>query len=243
MARWRLTEPHYILTDPDTIWERLETDINTGRQVRKQYVVPAYFHHEIESDWTDKNERAVIVCDGHNPGKGDIIFKGEPTPGMKALDDEAIAISAKFEKKWNIPDNIKWGDGQYSSALADHFVQEQERVNMRMSQVTEQNTRNLEEYMKAQGLQQAQVIKILEMLAAGKANGERNGEEGSAGENYKRPAGGVRRRGRPFGSRRTQGARPGRPRLAQPGEAAGDRPEERGGDTAEPSPAGSTETL
>ena len=169
MARWRLTEPHYLYTDPDTVWERLEVDTTTGRQVRKQYVVPAYYHHEIEADWTDKVEKAVIVCDGHNPSKGDIIFKGDPTPGMIAIDDEAKAISAKFRDKWNIPDNIKWGDGQYSSALADHFVQEQDKMNMQAVQTN----RNLEEYMKAQGLQQAQVIKILEMLA-NKATGEPN---------------------------------------------------------------------
>ena len=165
MARWRLTEAHYLFTDPDTIWERLETDSTTGRQVRKQYVVPAYFHHEIESDWTDKVEKAVIVCDGHNPGKGDIIFKGEPTPGMMALDDEAKAISAKYKDKWNIPDHIKWGDGQYSSALADHFAEQIDKVNMRAGQLSEQNAVNLSKYMESAGVQQAQMIKILEMLA------------------------------------------------------------------------------
>jgi hypothetical protein len=192
MARWRLTEPHYLYTDPETIWERLEVDTTTGRQVRKQYVVPAYFHHEIEADWTDKQEKAVVVCDGHNPGKGDVIFKGDPTPGMRAIDDEAIAISAKFAKKWNIPDNIKWGDGQYSSALADHFVQEQDKMNMQAVQTN----RNLEEYMKAQGLQQAQVIKILEMLA-NKATGEPDATEGSSAEDNRRServSAGVKRR-------------------------------------------------
>ena len=165
MARWRLTEPHYLYTDPDVVWERIETDSITGRQVRRQYVVPAYFHHEIESDWTDKAAQAVIVCDGRNPGKGDIIFKGEPTPGMKALDDEAEAISAKYKDKWNIPDHIKWGPGEYSSALADYFVQEQDKVSMRMSQVAEQSSRNLDEYMKTQLVQQGQMLKILELLA------------------------------------------------------------------------------
>ena len=165
MARWRLTEPHYLYTDPDVVWERIEVDSVTGRQVRRQYVVPAYFHHEIESDWTDKAAQAVIVCDGHNPGKGDVIFKGEPTPGMKALDDEAEAISAKYKDKWNIPDHIKWGPGEYSSALADYFVQEQDKVSMRMSQVAEQSSRNLDEYMKTQLVQQAQMLKILELLA------------------------------------------------------------------------------
>src|SRR6516162_3157993 len=156
MARWRLTEPHYLFTDPDTVWERIETDMVSGRQVRKQYVVPAYFHHEIESDWTDKIERGVFVCDGHNPGKGDIIFKGHPTPGMRAVDDEAKAISAKYESKWNIPDHIKWGDGQYSAALADHFAEQMDRVNMKSSQLADQNAENLAKYMENAGVQQAQ---------------------------------------------------------------------------------------
>jgi hypothetical protein len=166
MARWRLTEPHYIFTDPDTIWERLETDTTTGRQVRKQYIVPAYFHHEIESDWTDKAEKAVFVCDGKNPGRGDIIFKGDPTPGMMAIDDEAKAISAKFKDKWNIPDHIKWGPGEYSVALADHFAEQIDKVNMRANQLAEKSSSDLSKYMENAGVQQAQMIKILEMLAA-----------------------------------------------------------------------------
>jgi hypothetical protein len=166
MARWRLTEPHYIFTDPDTIWERLETDTTTGRQVRKQYIVPAYFHHEIESDWTDKVEKAVIVSNHRDPAhRTDIVFKGDPTPGMIAIDDEAKAISAKYKDKWNIPDHIKWGDGQYSSALADHFAEQMDKVNMRSSQLAEKNSSDLSKYMENAGVQQAQMIKILEMLA------------------------------------------------------------------------------
>ena len=195
MARWRLTEPHYLFTDPDTVWERIETDMVSGRQVRKQYVVPAYFHHEIESDWTDKIEKGVFVCDGHNPGKGDIIFKGEPTPGMKAIDDEAIAISAKYKDKWNIPDNIKWGDGQYSSALADHFVQQQDKVNMQMSKLTEQNAAQLGKFMEQIGLQQSQMMKIMEILA-GKSSEEGEPRPRRFGHGRAQPVPG-RRRGRP----------------------------------------------
>jgi len=176
MARWRLTEPHYLYTDPDTIWERLETDTETGRQVRRQYIVPAYFHHELQQDWTDKEEKGCFVCNGNNPKKGDIIFKGNPTPGMKAIDDEAIAISAKYADKWNIPDHIKWGDGQYSSALADHFVEQQDKVNMKMGQLTEQNAQNMARFMEQMGLQQSQMVKVMEILAE-KSKGELNATE------------------------------------------------------------------
>jgi|SRR5215469_16161995 len=197
MARWRLTEPHYLYTDPDTLWERIETDTETGRQVRKQYVVPAYFHHEMISDWTDKVEKAVIVANRFDKAhKTDIVFKGEPTPGMMALDDEAEAISAKFKDKWNLPDHIKWGDGQYSSALADHFAEQIDKVNMRATQMAEQNSRNVEEYMKAQGLQSSQIIKILEMLAT-KATGEPDATRSTESDNQ-RPAAASAAGGRRF---------------------------------------------
>jgi hypothetical protein len=187
MARWRLTEPHYIYTDPDTIWERLETDTETGRQVRKQYVVPAYFHHELSADWTDKVEKAVIVSSRRDPAhRTDIVFKGDPTPGMRAIDDEAIEISKKLEAKWNIPDHIKWGDGQYSSALADHFAEQQERVNMKMSKLTEENATNLAKYMEQMGLHQSQMMKIMEVLAE-KSIGEGNAPRPTEPDNQ-RPA-------------------------------------------------------
>src|SRR5215472_12935255 len=173
MARLRLTEPHYIFTDPDTVWERLETDSVSGRQVRKQYVVPKYFHHEIEADWNDKEEKAVVVSDGHNAKKTDIIFKGEPTPGMLGLDDEAKEISAKFKDKWNIPDNIKWGPGEYSGALSDYFVQQQDKVNLQMAKTEEDRARSTDKFQESMLATMAQNQQILALLA-GAASGEAN---------------------------------------------------------------------
>jgi hypothetical protein len=187
MARWRLTEPHYLFTDPDTIWERLETDTETGRQLRRQYIVPAYFHHELQQDWTDKEEKGCFVCNGHNPKKGDIIFKGEPTPGMRPIDDEAKEISKKFEVKWNIPDHIKWGDGQYSSALADHFAEQQDKVNMQMTKLTQENAVNLGKFMEQMGLQQSQMMKIMEILAE-KSVGDPHATERPSESNPVRPS-------------------------------------------------------
>jgi hypothetical protein len=242
MARWRLTEPHYLFTVPDTIWERLETDSVSGKQVRKQYVVPKYFHHEIESDWNDREEKAVVVSDGRNAKKGDVIFKGEPTPGMTAIDDEAEKISEKFKPKWNIPDNIKWGPGEYSGALTDYFVQQQDKVSMQMTKLEEQRAQNTDKFQEAMLAMMQQNQKILELLAV-KSNGEPNGEEGSTGQDHQRSASAVRGRGRRFGYRRTQTARPGRPRLAEPDEGTGAGGGAGGAEPVEPSPAGRTETL
>src|SRR5215472_3254034 len=187
MARWRLTEPHYLYTNPETIWERLETDTVTGRQVRKQYVVPAYFHHEIEADWTDKSEKAVIGSDRLDLAhKTDIVFKGDPTPGMMPIDDEASAISAKFKEKWNIPDNIKWGDGQYNAALTDYFTQQQDKLSREMGQLAESNSRSLEVFMKQTGLQQAQMIELMKILTK-QSTGETN-VPGPAEPDNQRPA-------------------------------------------------------
>lgn len=103
MARWKLTEPHY-LNVPGTKWEQTLTDRVTGRPKRLSYPVPLYLHPDVESDWNYQENRNVegeiIVC---HEGKGlpkDIVFAGEPTPGMLPLDEEATAISGKFADKW-----------------------------------------------------------------------------------------------------------------------------------------------
>jgi hypothetical protein len=245
MARWRLTEPHYLFTDPGTKWEYVETDRTTGRQVRKQYEVPQYFHHEAEADWNEyesgprgeKLAGSIVVSDGRNAKPRDIVFKGNPTPGMDPIDDEAKAITAQFKDKWNLPDNIKWGPGEYTTGLTDWLVTQQDKVSSKMAALAEKNTAGFGDFMKSMTEMMQQNQKILEMLTV-KSNGERNGEEGSAGQDNRRPAGGVRRRGRPFGSRRAQGARQGRPRVDEPGQEPGPRPEERGGGDVDPSAAG-----
>lgn len=97
MARWKLTEKHY-LNVPGTRWEFQTVDRMTGRPQRKVYEVPLFLDPENEQDWTWKDgfDGAVIVC---HEGKGeprDLVFVGDPTPGMLPLDDEATAITAKF---------------------------------------------------------------------------------------------------------------------------------------------------
>lgn len=105
MARWQLTEPHY-LNVPGTKWEMQITDRVTGRPKRTVFNVPLHLDPNIESDWnyTDRignniADGKIIVC---HEGKGedrDIIFIGDPTPGMLPIDDEAREISARFPWK------------------------------------------------------------------------------------------------------------------------------------------------
>ena len=201
MARWRLLEPHYLLTDPPNKWEYIETDRTTGRQIRKQYEVPTYFHHEIEADWTDKVAGGVFISNGNGAHPTDIIFKGEPTPGMLALDDEAKAISGKYTKTWSLMDKMYDvnSPGDYGTQLADHFAQQQDKVNMQMSQLAESNARGFNDFMKTMTAMMAQNQKILEMLAMKSAGvepvidnleplGEPDAPEKPSGKDNPRPA-------------------------------------------------------
>src|SRR5882672_11346527 len=100
MARWKLTEPHY-LSVPSERWEHTTTDSRTGKPVRKMYRVPKHLDPRLEDDWNYRPENnnmdgEIIVC---WEGKGqprDIIFEGNPTPGMLPIDDEAKEVSGQF---------------------------------------------------------------------------------------------------------------------------------------------------
>ena len=96
MARWRLTDKHYIYTDPPTEWEQKETDLTSGEEVRKRYEVPKYLNPEEPRNQNYPGE--CIVC---WKGKGepkDIAFRGMPTPSMIPLDEEAEKISAQAQR-------------------------------------------------------------------------------------------------------------------------------------------------
>lgn len=96
MARWRLTEPHYLLgrltgEDATCEWEYKEADRITGREKRKRFKVPDY------------RPADSIVCHEGSEKDGDFIFEGKPTQGMEPIDEEAREISAKHAKEWVHP--------------------------------------------------------------------------------------------------------------------------------------------
>ena len=99
MARWKLTEPHY-LNVPGTKWEYTMQNRTTGKPQRKVFEVPLYLNPEDESDWNVREgyDGYIAVCHVAQGLHTDIEFIGDPTPGMVPLDDEARTLTAKF--KW-----------------------------------------------------------------------------------------------------------------------------------------------
>lgn len=125
MARWKLLQPHYINV-PGTTWEYKETSRTTGKPVRREFPVPTFLNPEDPGDcnYSENGESWLIVADKIDDRfPRDIIFVGNPTPDMLPLDDEARAISAKFEKQWSHPINDLplSQDQSYSQALVDRL--------------------------------------------------------------------------------------------------------------------------
>ena len=121
MAKWKQLGAHY-LNVPGVEWEYNETDRVTGRPVRTRFPVPMYLDPKDPSVWTIKHspdEGDIIVCHGVPTGK-EWQFTGNPTPDMLPLDDEATAISAKFEPIWkHRPDEAN--PGAFTQSLIDQF--------------------------------------------------------------------------------------------------------------------------
>lgn len=112
MARWRLTDKHYLNT-PGIEWEYKETDRQTSKQARKVFAVPQFLNPEDPADQNYPGE--IIVChEGKGQGR-DITFEGAPTPDMEPLDAEAAAITDKERPKWVRPMSEQAFPGQVSS--------------------------------------------------------------------------------------------------------------------------------
>ncbi len=114
MAKWRLTDNHYLNGhypgEEKTLWERVETNIATGRAMRKQLEVPAYL------------DKDTIVCQGERHPQH-FEFVGPPTPEMEPLDDEAEAISEKHRKNWIHPiEGLPSTGGGFNEALLEKFA-------------------------------------------------------------------------------------------------------------------------
>lgn len=119
MARWRLTQPHY-LNVPGTEWEYKETNRVSGKQATKRFPVPLYLDPEDVSEQTPPNSGMIVVTDKANRAfPHDIVFVGPPTPDMDPLDEEAEAISEAESKKWVHP--IDSLPGNYSASLLTAF--------------------------------------------------------------------------------------------------------------------------
>lgn len=121
MARWRLTQPHY-LNVPDNEWEYKEQDPTTGREMRHRFPVPRLLNPDDPSDFNYREDRMVVVATARSPNfPRDYIFSGPPTPDMEPMDDEARAISDSFADKWRHPMDSLPGIGDFSQSLIAMF--------------------------------------------------------------------------------------------------------------------------
>lgn len=173
MARWKLTEPHY-LNVPGTEWEQVTTDRVTQRPVRRKYPVPLHLDPRIQDDWNydSEGERpfrhgdmdgSIIVC---HEGKGkpnDRVFVGDPTPGMLPLDDEAKAISAKF--KWIPTQRVDDGFGEAPASvqaeILNGLIKELADATVKGSSAT---PHGFDKFMEAMAAMMAQQTQILQQL-------------------------------------------------------------------------------
>lgn len=168
MARWQLTEPHYLNT-PDSKWEFETKDRTTGRSVRKQFPVPLHLDPNIESDWNYQDRIGNNIVDGKVivcwEGKGepkDIEFSGPPTPGMLPLDDEAKEISSKFD--W-IPTAGLDENSQFNSFAQQTLIKLTEELK---STASAPQIEGMAEFMKTMALMMQQQTQILASLAGKK---------------------------------------------------------------------------
>lgn len=97
MARWKLTEKHYIYTDPPTEWEHKETDLASGEEVRERYEVPRFLDPDQPMKVHGKPWEGTVCLKGKGE-PGDIAIKGPPTTAMQPLDEEAQEITDRMKR-------------------------------------------------------------------------------------------------------------------------------------------------
>jgi hypothetical protein len=164
MARWKLTEPHY-LSVPSERWEHTTNDARTGKPVRKMYKVPKHLDPRIEDDWNVRingMDGEIHVC---YEGKGfptDIVFEGNPTPGMLPLDEEARDISAQFS--WTPTEGIDEESQRKSfyARLSDTMINQ--LTDLKATTAMTPQTQGLDKLLEAMAALMAQNQQILTML-------------------------------------------------------------------------------
>lgn len=165
MARWKLTQPHY-LSVPNVEWEHRETDTTNGRQVRKVFIVPIVLDPVSPSNSQQPPNYGsdyIVAWEGKgNPA--DIVFIGDPTPDMEPLDEEAKAVSDSLRDTWKHPIESLSNEG-YGADLIRTF-EKQITDALRLGKPSNESVPGAEvEALKAQIAElTAQNVRIMEML-------------------------------------------------------------------------------
>lgn len=115
MARWRLTQPHYLNVE-GTKYRYEETDRNSGETAVQEYPVPRLLDPKNPKDCRSAGD--CIVAYKGSEQRGDWIFTGDPTPDMDPVDDEAGKITEAVKINWTHPmDDMP--DGGYGQSLLE----------------------------------------------------------------------------------------------------------------------------
>lgn len=168
MARWRLTQPHY-LNVPGVEWEYKENDRQTGRAKRTMFPVPMFLNPDDPADWNYRvgDVGEIIVTNVSAPGNADITFIGDPTPDMTPLDDEARAISASFAAKWKHPIESLPENGGFSQALLNGLQSEVSNLQSKVEAAPA--IQGLDKLLEAMSTMMAQNAQIIGALVEAKA--------------------------------------------------------------------------
>jgi len=124
MARWRLQTAHYLnVVAPwgeQQKWVREETHQETGRLIRKEFLVPTLLSPDDPSCHNRNGECTISRAEG--AVAGDWLYEGPPTADMEPLDAEAQAISDAERPKWLNPIETLPANGEaYGEGLIRHF--------------------------------------------------------------------------------------------------------------------------
>lgn len=165
--RWKLISSHYLKVQ-GVVWEQIEVDPMTGKQVRKRYDVPMQLDIEDPTLWNDdiiRNPRGEIlggsIVVAHATGEHkatDYIFTGNPTPDMFPLDSEAEALSAKFEEYWNAKPNEEIS---YERRLIEEFGRQRAEMEAKSSTVKVEGLSEILQSMNQMMKQNAELIATL----------------------------------------------------------------------------------
>jgi len=167
MARWKLTEPHY-LNVPSSRWEQTAIDGRTGKPARKMFKVPMHLDPRTADDWNFKYPNNEMDGEVHVcwEGKGlshDIVFEGNPTPGMLPLDKEAEIETAKYN--WTPTQGIDDESQRagFFARLGDDLINQM--TDLKAVAASQQQTHGVDKVLEAMASMMEQNQQILAALA------------------------------------------------------------------------------
>lgn len=183
MARWKLTEAHYLRV-PGTKWEYTEIDRITGRPKRTPFDVPLLLNPMDIGDLQvygqpdpflgQNGDPIIVVTNNPNPAGRDVYFTSDVTPGMLPLDDEAKALTEEAAKgKWKPTTGIdpEAQNTSYTNKLLSGLIDQM--TDVKLAAQAAPPAHGLDELLKTMTAMMQQNQQILTMLVDKSSQPER----------------------------------------------------------------------